>query len=76
MGPIPQLGPQVAAEGAGDMDHQHPLGATRGRSKCKLPSQKTTIIPVDEELPLESGSDDEGGAAAAAVPAGDGCVGQ
>ena len=40
---------------------------TKGRCKSKVPSQESSIIPVDEGLPLESGSDCEGGALAAAA---------
>ena len=50
---------------------------TKGRRKSKVPSQESTIVPVDEGPPLES--DDEGGApaaAAAAAPAGKGGFGQ
>ena len=38
--------------------NQHPPGTTMDRSKSEVPTQESTIISVDDGLPLESGSDD------------------
>ena len=54
-------------------------GTTKGSRESKVQTQESTIFPLDEGLPLKSGSDDKGGAAApaaAAEPAGHSCVGQ
>ena len=43
--------------------HKHQQGMIKGRRKSKVPSQASTVLPVDEGLLLESGSDSEGGGA-------------
>ena len=48
--------------------HEHPQRITKGRRKSKAPSQASTILPVDEGLLLESGSDSEGGGPGSPCP--------